>query len=128
MFQERKQRILVFDFCPHLADDIAEILGWEDYIALGTTRPENVLAILDIFCPDALIIGTYPELYKSPLFRRCVNNYPTFYLTSSREASIQLVPYLSRQDYCLSKPFDIEDLLIELKRILKLSKTFFDDI
>lgn len=128
MLPERKQRILVVESSPYFCEAIKDILELEGYTALAAKSPTEALHILDIFCPDALIISTYYGIFDDTLFERCAKHYPICYLTLPGEWSRKVEAHLSSQDSYLLKPFEADEMFNALKRILQVGKYYFDAV
>jgi DNA-binding response OmpR family regulator len=124
MKEENKYRILVIEYEEVLASAIRDILELENYLALATTDAYAAGLVIDSFCPDIVMLGYYSYIEKSFLLERCQYNYPIVYICSQTVvARIRHNYFFSSQDRILEKPFDAEEMLVNLDSMRPLCKT-----
>ena len=121
MFPSAKRRIFVVERDIHMMDGIKDILELENYLVLATTDVHAARLVIDDFYPDIALISIsnalaprefllmHPCRYRYPVI--CLNYFNYMKKTSNFQ-------WIGEEGEFLSRPFDPEDLVNAVARIL----------
>jgi DNA-binding response OmpR family regulator len=121
MNSTRNPRILIVDDEAEIRTLIAEILDHDGFEIQEAGSAEEAVRILEVFAPSLLITDySLPDANGSELIEKAKGMLPNIkclMITGWRELSGQL-PSPTLADVIVSKPFSVETLEVETRRLL----------
>jgi DNA-binding response OmpR family regulator len=127
MFRPAKKRVLVIEEDKHLMSGVRDILELEDYLVLATADAYSAMLVIDDFCPDIVVLGIVffgPDAQQQRLIGYCCYLYPIVYLSYVSFARKMTQCHLhTEEDEILTRPFDAQDLLDAISRIVQKQDT-----
>jgi CheY-like chemotaxis protein len=121
----RSKKILIVDDCIEIREALQEIFDFEGLQAISASDGEEGINLVKKERPDLIICDiTMPkkngiELYQELLLDNKIRNTPFIFLTAQAvKKDIKAVKLLGSVEY-ITKPFNIDNLLEIIYRLLK---------
>jgi CheY-like chemotaxis protein len=121
----RSKKILIVDDCIEIREALQEIFDFEGLQAISASDGEEGINLVKKERPDLIICDiTMPkkngiELYQELLLDNKIRNTPFIFLTAQAvKKDIKAVKLLGSAEY-ITKPFNIDNLLEIIYRLLK---------
>jgi DNA-binding response OmpR family regulator len=117
-----KHKILVIDDNPHILEAIELVLDTEGYAVKTITKSENVEEEIKIYSPDLILLDLLlsgrngEEITRALKADKSTQKIPIIII--SAHPSAEKTAKAAGADGFIAKPFDISELLGQVKRLL----------
>ncbi len=120
-----KLRVLLIDDEEELTEQICDHLELEGFVTKGLNSPEETLTFIEEFRPDIVVLDRLMpvkdgiDVLSDIRKQSSKPNVPVIMLTACTTKFDKLWAFNSGVDDYLSKPFDIDELVLRLKALTK---------
>jgi len=117
-------KILVVDDCDAIREGMAEVLKKRGYEVATAVDGLDAIVQFVLFRPELLVTDlAMPKMDGFVLCRtlRAISSVPIIAVTGQLSGEARFKAFEAGADACLSKPFDIGELMAQVRRLLNLN-------